>query len=532
MTLAIALILALQDPPETVRRLIDDVRSEKADVREEARRRLKELGRRAAPALEKAAKDPDPEVAASAQSLLRVLAIADQLPAKLKKAVPGLEDRLAVDKHAWTVAFLELLKNLSNTDLETEDLECLAAPALQGAVDTAERQAIVENLEGTQFRSTIPELLKLLGDPELRREAAWVLADWDVREAVPPLLGMLEDEDPQISVSAIYCLERLHATEAIPAIRKLLKDEDSFAVGRAALSLGILGDRPSAPDILQLLHHAEQHVRQDAARSLAFLGEESAIPDLLQSLKDKDPQTRGMAVMALGILKAQRAAPDLIVCLKDLDAGVRVWACSSVASLNLKDGLPALSDLLRDPDPQVRRAALSGLEQMRATGTISQVIPLLQDKDDNVRCQAARTLCGLGSLEGVPTVLAGQGTVIHLSLLNDLRTPRRTQELRKQVLSGNLVGTVGEMIRKVSEAGRCPVELPEMDRDGLSATVAIPRDGGIATVLDAWEHLGRKLPTRTVCDAIVEEDRLRIVPREQALAFWTAWHLEQKKNGK
>src|SRR6185295_2365970 len=96
--------LALQDG---ARELVEKLRSDTIAERETAMRRLRELGKEAAPVLEKAAKDPDAEVARRAGFLLRCLALQDSLSPALRKAVPGIEDLLAAGRtRAWTEAFL------------------------------------------------------------------------------------------------------------------------------------------------------------------------------------------------------------------------------------------------------------------------------------------------------------------------------------------------------------------------------------------------------------------------------------------
>ena len=102
--LLVLLLGATQGDPaeEAIRRLGSEVASE----RDGAAARLKQLGEDARPALERAARDADLEIADRARLMLRALEIRKSLPAVLLKTFPGVEDRLATGDPAWTQFFL------------------------------------------------------------------------------------------------------------------------------------------------------------------------------------------------------------------------------------------------------------------------------------------------------------------------------------------------------------------------------------------------------------------------------------------
>jgi hypothetical protein len=75
--LLLATVLLLQD--RTVEQPIDKLRSDKVEEREEAARKLKEMGKAALPELQKARGDKDPEVASRARYLAQVAALREKL---------------------------------------------------------------------------------------------------------------------------------------------------------------------------------------------------------------------------------------------------------------------------------------------------------------------------------------------------------------------------------------------------------------------------------------------------------------------
>lgn len=129
------------------RQEIEKLGSEKPAEREAAALKLKAMGRAAEPDLRKALSSTDPEVASRARQLLTRLDLVDELPESLRKAVPGIEDRLAAGQaHTWTQEFLNATELSStgfprNTALRKEDLPALITRAFRGAQNEEPRVA-------------------------------------------------------------------------------------------------------------------------------------------------------------------------------------------------------------------------------------------------------------------------------------------------------------------------------------------------------------------------------------------------------
>src|SRR5437870_437423 len=140
------LLHAQDDPSRQARELVEKLRSDQIDERDEAARKIKELGKVAIPELEKAAKNPDAEMSERAKLLLRFIEIRERLTPNLLKEIPAAADRLATgDDHAWTRIFLEAVARDQNgvrlhPSLRRPDLESLAAPAVEGAMTADDRK--------------------------------------------------------------------------------------------------------------------------------------------------------------------------------------------------------------------------------------------------------------------------------------------------------------------------------------------------------------------------------------------------------
>jgi HEAT repeat protein len=170
--IALALLAPLQDSdPAHVQALVAKLRSESIEDREEASRKLLELGKQAFPALDAAAVDPDAEVAARARSLRQEL---------VRKALPKL---------------LELLER-DDARVDGESLRALGyATSDAGVLD----------------------LQRFLADPTsvVRGRAAESLGTLGAGDAIPALVALLGDESYYARVSAVGALIALKAQDKV-----------------------------------------------------------------------------------------------------------------------------------------------------------------------------------------------------------------------------------------------------------------------------------------------------------------------------
>ena len=139
-----ALAPVLQDKgADRVRDLILQLGSESVADRDAALRRLDALGTAAVPELRRAVSHSDREISARATYLLRLFSVRERLTPNLRKAIPGVENRLATGgPGVWTDVFLEASSRSSFPFLESEDLDPLAVPAFHGAKSGGQRATL------------------------------------------------------------------------------------------------------------------------------------------------------------------------------------------------------------------------------------------------------------------------------------------------------------------------------------------------------------------------------------------------------
>lgn len=453
--LSVAFCLAIQDVAELVERLSSDA----PEVREEATARLKAIDR-AAPQLRKAARDPDPEVAQRARQVLAVLEVRASLSPALRRAMPGVEERLAAgEPRTWTQVFLET----------GEDAEALAPRAIRGAPGVREAQLVLDKIGRLHMRTAIPEIVRLLREEgDLGGAAAGVLVQLRANEAVPELLKVVGGEAGRWPrVWAIDTLGKLRAGEAFDTLRNLQADPDPV-------------------------------VRHTAARALPEIRGSDSVPSLLPFLTDVNPFVRTIAVCLLHQLRRPEAVPALLPLLDDPETQVRSAAARALGALEAVESAPALARRLRDVD--------------------------------KVRLAAAESLCRLGSRGGVDPHLeaAEHDTDVPLHVLNALRRPADWRRLRSRVVTLNGSGQ-SELGQALARAAELPMESSAVSRQeevmwSIAAHTASKREGHVS-VIDALEDL-RVL---NQAEYVLEPDRIRILPRAQALDFWKSWWAEENR---
>src|SRR2546427_6182272 len=164
LSLAIWIFLAPQDQSaHHAREFVEKLRSEKVEEREEATRRLKEMGIAAVSELEKAARDRDVEVAIRARHLLRLIDIAVKVPSELAKALPGFEERLLREEgFIWTKLFHQAVVTMPSgrilTGIGIDEIKTLATLAVREARAPDEKLQVCSEFGSNWIRYACPSI--------------------------------------------------------------------------------------------------------------------------------------------------------------------------------------------------------------------------------------------------------------------------------------------------------------------------------------------------------------------------------------
>jgi HEAT repeat protein len=250
----------------------------------------------------------------------------------------------------------------------------------------------------------IPDLVWLLRTDDYWVRASWILASLGARypgTAVPLLLHQAQRGPPPIRLRAIETLESIgaRARAAAPTMVRLLKDNDPWVRSRAAKALGRIGDVAAIPEVLSLLaSDGNYDVRRRAATALGELRAECAIPALIQAMKDESKlldtlelteSKRGgglLAALPEGTMSSMRDQRGLAA--RAGDALVSIGPCA----------LTGVRDLLKEKDTRLRRDAVWALYRLSEQTPLA-IEPLtwaLDDKEFDIRQIAIEGLGLLG----------------------------------------------------------------------------------------------------------------------------------------
>jgi len=555
--------------PQDAATLVEKLRSDVFAEREEATRKLKELGNVARPDLEKAARDKDLEVSQRAKAVLRILDTRAKLTANLIRSVPGIEERLSgLDGHAWTDV---LLGAIETRGLAGPDLDALAGDALRGASGGQERKDVATRylerrieLEGSRDRML--EILKTFNaaDADDRRLLAWAIGAFGIKEGIPDVLKLTHDDDPKVRAAAVCAAGKLGAREAVPRLLEILRDrkskgsttsdvnfwaENSVKIA-TIYALADIGATEAVPELVTLLKEEwstiekgftqmplNLHTPRDIAGALGKLGGEREALDVFASpARTSIEQVRHQAIWCMSHLQTVGASRELVAILADPKPAIRVSALGALGQHPMKEAAGDVVKLLNDPSPEVRAAAVWCLRDLGAREAAGEIAKRLDDSSREVRIRVASVICEFGLRDGVPTVLKefpeeqnGTSRWVDLDILNGVRRQELMRRLSETPFKGRVAGRPPELLRRIEQQTGLTIEATPEERGRLEQLGGTDY-GWTGLQMSIREVL--RIAMQSGGSFILEKDRIRLLSRSDAAAFWGAWWAESQKSDK
>jgi HEAT repeat protein len=178
-----------------------------------------------------------------------------------------------------------------------------------------------------------------------RAAAAYALGDMACPEAVPVLLGALEDSSGEVRAAAVRSLGRLRdPTAAQPLVESLVAGRVPRGMaGAALLELGT----PAVPELRRIAGHEDARVRAIAVTVLGLVGDSGDAGVALATIADPEPAVRAAAARALTRIGTPAAEPALTQALDDGAHFVRAEAAAALGAIHARAALPRLLEIAR-----------------------------------------------------------------------------------------------------------------------------------------------------------------------------------------
>jgi HEAT repeat protein len=255
--------------PRAVEPLIGQLKSDSWSVRKAAAEALWEIGQPAVEELLKSLRSNHPDLEFWSIQVLGEIGDPAAVPALIEKLVG---DHLSEEKR------ISIIKALG----EIEDPQ--AIQTLVGELGHSSwfvRRAAGEALWQIG-PAAIPELIQALGadNVDVRYWASKVLGEMQAKEAVEPLIALLDDKEWSIRSGVAYSLGEIGDERAAEALLKHLEDPNEIVRKNIVIALGQIGDAKAIKSSEAALDDESDWVRRYAAETLEKIKEKKVDTEL------------------------------------------------------------------------------------------------------------------------------------------------------------------------------------------------------------------------------------------------------------
>lgn len=358
--------------------------------------------------------------------------------------------------------------------------QCLSALIRLGAKDSLKELACLESD----------------GDQAVRIAWAITLGELGGDGANSILIRMTRDASPDVRRFSLKALERRQAADSVPSLLDSLATEEDCDV---------------------------QSSLATALASLGGVNTETALQHLLQS---RLALKKGNALLVLSKFRVNSCKEAIFDCLNEEHAEVRQRALDAVKRVDDLQAKPLVLSLVADRNELVRRSAVATLGALLTRAEDSHLVPLLEDSSASVRREAARSLCRIGSTQGV-TQLFGHPDSIWF--LNAISQPELWKRLGRDSTCRELRGSRMEILMALGKESQIEIEAPN-DEESLEwfrvydICETRMEQNSIAERIEGF--LGG---FKWMSPILERPNKLRLVPIDEAIRWWARWQSALKK---
>jgi len=207
-------------------------------------------------------------------------------------------------------------------------------------------------------------------DPKVRRNAAEMLGRAMHKNAVKPLVEVLEKEtNVEVRRAIVLSLSLLGGDEVYSILLKTLKeDTDRDTRRNAAGGLRFFREEINASELVALIvKESDKSIRDVLVSTVIFLRDESLVPDLIESFtKIKKQEIRECLLEIIGSHDNPDAKKLLCECSSPtFDEEIRFIATRAMVKLDDVKFIPTLYEIYdKDPNQELRDFAYKALDEI------------------------------------------------------------------------------------------------------------------------------------------------------------------------
>ena len=217
------------------------------------------------------------------------------------------------------------------------------------------------------------------GDAQVRRSAVRGLWEYEDRDLIDPLLGLLQhDQDAAVRAEAAQALGRFvlkaelesPRSPDVERVEEMLRrtfeqaDEVSEVRGRALEAIGARSE-PWVSDLIhQALTSVDRRLGLSAVHAMGRSCDLAWLPSLIAELKSDDAEMRFEAATACGAIGDESATAHILPLLDDEDHEVQEAAVGALGGIGGPEAKEALEELLAREDERLQDAVESALAEV------------------------------------------------------------------------------------------------------------------------------------------------------------------------
>ena len=291
-------------------------------------------------------------------------------------------------------------------DLRTTEYAAVLARLARGSeLNASQTLTLARQLGPDHFVDALVELLSA-EDPEVRVDAARLLAERDDPRGVEILAELLDTKDLRVRVNAARLLVERDDHRGVEALAELLDHEDPFARVESITLLVARGD-PRALKTMAKIIGSTPGIFHDflVGMLLPEPPDPLRLGTLAGLLGTEEPRVRLGVARVLAERDDARGVDALVALLDTEDLGVRVDAARLLVERDDYRGVDALAELLEAEDPKTHIDAARLLAERDDPRGVEALVELLSTEDPRVRYEAARLLAKRDDPRGVEVLV-------------------------------------------------------------------------------------------------------------------------------